>query len=112
MVVRVHPEMLAAEGRRPEEIDDLFWERRFQDIVHFERYLTHNRIRVLKFAFARLGGEEQRLRLLSRLEDPAKNWKFSPTDFKAQGGLEMLEGILCRLRRRCAPPAQSRRRGT
>ena len=80
-MVRVHPEMLVAEGLRPEEIDDLFWERRFRDIVNFEHYLTHNHIRVVKF-FLHISREEQKRRLLSRLEDPTKNWKFSPTDFK------------------------------
>ena len=58
LVVRVHPEMLVAEGLRPEEIDDLFWERRFRDIVNFERYLTHNHIRVVKF-FLHISREEQ-----------------------------------------------------
>jgi PPK2 family polyphosphate:nucleotide phosphotransferase len=81
LVVRVHPELLAAEGVRAEEADDLFWERRCQDIVNFERYLTHNRVRVVKF-FLNISREEQKRRLLARLEVPEKFWKFSPADYK------------------------------
>jgi PPK2 family polyphosphate:nucleotide phosphotransferase len=81
LVVRVHPEFLASQGVSPADITDLFWERRFQDIVHFERYLTHNRTRIVKF-FLNISREEQQRRILARLDEPEKFWKFSPADYK------------------------------
>jgi len=81
LVVRVHPELLAAQGIETGEADDLFWERRYQDIVNFERTLTHSRTRVLKF-FLNISRAEQKRRLLARLEDPEKFWKFSPKDYE------------------------------
>ena len=79
LVVRVHPELLEAtegEGFRP---DAAFWARRYADIVAFERYLTHQGTTILKF-FLHISRDEQRQRLLSRLEDPARLWKFSRND--------------------------------
>jgi len=55
------------------------WKERFQDIRHFERYLSRNGIVVRKF-FLNLSRQEQKRRFLSRLEDPAKYWKFSAAD--------------------------------
>jgi PPK2 family polyphosphate:nucleotide phosphotransferase len=81
LVVRVHPQLLEAEGVAPAEVGDLFWERRYQDIVHFERYLTHSRTRVVKF-FLNVSREEQKRRILARLDEPEKFWKFSPADYK------------------------------
>jgi PPK2 family polyphosphate:nucleotide phosphotransferase len=79
LIVRVHPGLLAAQDVAPAEAGELFWERRLQDIVNFERYLTHNRTRVVKF-FLNISRQEQKRRLLARLEDPEKFWKFSPAD--------------------------------
>ncbi len=79
LAVRVHPELLEAtegEGFRP---DAAFWARRFADIVAFERYLAHQGTTILKF-FLHISKEEQRERLLSRLDDPARLWKFSRSD--------------------------------
>ena len=56
-----------------------FWKRRFDDIYNFERYLTHNGILVLKF-FLHVSKQEQQQRFLARIDDPAKNWKFSLND--------------------------------
>ena len=81
LILRVHPELLAAEGFAPDEVGEVLWERRYQDIVNFERYLTHNRARIVKF-FLNVSRDEQKRRLLARLEDPEKFWKFSPTDYK------------------------------
>jgi PPK2 family polyphosphate:nucleotide phosphotransferase len=81
LVVRVHLELLAAQAIQAEEVNDLFWERRYQDVVNFERYLTHNRTRVVKF-FLNISRAEQKRRLLARLEDPEKFWKFSPADYQ------------------------------
>ena len=55
------------------------WQKRFEDINAFERYLTGNGIVVLKF-FLHLSKKEQKKRFLERLDDPEKNWKFSVND--------------------------------
>lgn len=79
LVVRVHQEFLAGQKLPPElKIKDL-WKQRFQDISNFERYLTQNGVVVLKF-FLHVSKKEQRQRFLERIEDPAKNWKFSFND--------------------------------
>jgi PPK2 family polyphosphate:nucleotide phosphotransferase len=82
LVVRVHPEFLAASGL-PDEIlgDRKIWEKRFRAIEDLERHLTYNGTRVVKI-FLHLSKEEQRLRFLSRLDDPDKNWKFSQSDIE------------------------------
>jgi PPK2 family polyphosphate:nucleotide phosphotransferase len=79
LVVRVHPEMLAQEKLAPELVKDDIWERRFEDIRHFERHLTRNGTTIVKF-FLNVSPGEQRRRFLQRLEDPAKQWKFSAAD--------------------------------
>jgi PPK2 family polyphosphate:nucleotide phosphotransferase len=79
LVVRVHPEILAKEKLAPELVKDDIWERRFDDIRHFERYLTRNGTTIVKF-FLNVSPGEQRRRFLQRLEDPAKQWKFSTAD--------------------------------
>jgi polyphosphate kinase 2 (PPK2 family) len=56
-----------------------FWAARFDDINCFERHLVRNGTKVLKF-FLHLSRDEQRLRLLKRLKDPQKHWKFSAAD--------------------------------
>lgn len=82
LVVRVHKEFL--EGQKlPTSIlnsDDL-WNQRFEDIRNLERYLTNNGIVLLKF-FLHVSKEEQLERFLARIDDPAKNWKFSINDVK------------------------------
>ncbi len=78
IVVRVHHELLAREATPPEK--DV-WRERFEDINAFERHLTRNGTLVLKF-FLHLSKDEQRKRLLERLDDKDKNWKFSANDGK------------------------------
>jgi PPK2 family polyphosphate:nucleotide phosphotransferase len=82
LVVRVHPEVLAQE-RLPKPLlnDPKIWRRRFADIVNYETYLTHSGTIILKF-FLHISKDEQRTRLLARLEDPTKHWKFDPNDIK------------------------------
>ncbi len=81
LVVRVHPKILGNE-RIPEElIGKDIWEKRFQDIENFERYLSHNGIVVRKF-FLNVSKAEQKRRFLERLETPEKNWKFSAADVR------------------------------
>jgi PPK2 family polyphosphate:nucleotide phosphotransferase len=79
LVVRVHPELLARQ-KLPERItgEDI-WKHRFEDIRAFERHLAGSGVLILKF-FLHMSKEEQRHRLLARLDDPAKHWKFSLGD--------------------------------
>ena len=79
LVVRVHPEILAHQRLPPELVTKNIWKERFDDICHFERYLTRNGTTVRKF-FLHVSGDEQKRRLLRRLEQPHRNWKFSIED--------------------------------
>jgi PPK2 family polyphosphate:nucleotide phosphotransferase len=79
LVVRVHPKLLEKE-RIPDELrGERFWKNRYEDINAFERYLTRNGIAIRKF-FLNVSRKEQKRRFLERLENPKKNWKFSPAD--------------------------------
>jgi PPK2 family polyphosphate:nucleotide phosphotransferase len=80
LIVRVHPEILLKQGV-PEELADSkgIWRNRFQSIRDHEIHLHHSGTRILKF-FLHISREEQRRRFLQRIEDPAKNWKFSESD--------------------------------
>jgi len=79
LVVRVHPEILAKQKIPPSLVTKKIWRQRFSDMVSFEEYLARNGTVVLKF-FLNVSKEEQRERFLERLEEPAKNWKFSMAD--------------------------------
>lgn len=79
LVVRVHPEYLAKQKIPPELVTKKIWDQRFDDIRNFEQYLTHNGVIVRKF-FLHVSKKEQLKRFLSRLDEPAKNWKFSNAD--------------------------------
>jgi PPK2 family polyphosphate:nucleotide phosphotransferase len=79
LVVRVHPEFLEKE-RLPKGYEGKeLWKRRFEEINNFERYLVGNGVMVLKF-FLNVSKDEQKRRFLERIENPAKNWKFSIAD--------------------------------
>ena len=81
LVTRVHPEILAKQKLPQRLVTKNIWKERFEDISAFERYLSRNGTVVLKF-FLNLSKDEQRQRFLDRLEDPAKQWKFSMDDIK------------------------------
>ncbi|NHO52382.1 polyphosphate kinase 2 family protein [Acetobacter estunensis] len=81
LVTRVHPEMLEREHLPGAINTDAFWQGRFEDIRHFEHYLARQGTVVLKF-FLNISREEQRERLLARLDDKEKRWKFSTSDVK------------------------------
>lgn len=84
LVVKVHPEIVKDVQRLPTELTedmDKLWENRYDDIVNSEKYLHHNGIRVVKF-FLHVSKKEQAERLIARIEDPAKNWKFEEGDVK------------------------------
>ncbi|WP_291848728.1 polyphosphate kinase 2 family protein [Bradyrhizobium sp.] len=79
LVVRVHPEILARQKIPQQLVTKDIWKERFEDISAMENYLARNGTVILKF-FLNVSKEEQRGRFLERLEDPAKNWKFSLAD--------------------------------
>jgi PPK2 family polyphosphate:nucleotide phosphotransferase len=79
LVVRVHPETLAKQKIPPRLVTRNIWRERFEDISAFERYLSRNGTVILKF-FLNVSKEEQRERFLDRLDESAKNWKFSMAD--------------------------------
>ena len=79
LVVRVHPDKLAAQKLPPALTGKDIWKHRFKSIRAFERHLARNGVLVLKF-FLHISKEEQRRRFLARLDEPAKRWKFSMDD--------------------------------
>ena len=79
LVSRVHPKMLEQRQLPPRCVTPHIWRDRFEDISAMERYVARNGTVILKF-FLNVSREEQRERFLERLEDPAKNWKFSLAD--------------------------------
>ena len=85
LVTRVHPEYILNENlpgvNDIDDINDAFWEKRFDQIRNFEEHLSKNGTIIFKF-FLHISKEEQRERLLRRLDEPDKNWKFSPGDLK------------------------------
>jgi PPK2 family polyphosphate:nucleotide phosphotransferase len=84
LVVRVHPEYLAAQNL-PQPIDkDTIWKDRFESIRDHELHLARNGTVVLKF-FLNVSREEQKKRFLARLDEPEKNWKFSAADVQERG---------------------------
>jgi PPK2 family polyphosphate:nucleotide phosphotransferase len=81
LVVRVHPELLAAQKLPPKVASKRIWRERHQDIRGFERYLARNGTVIRKF-FLNVSKEEQKKRFLSRLDEPEKHWKFHAADVK------------------------------
>ncbi|WP_405381203.1 PPK2 family polyphosphate kinase [Maribacter sp. LLG6340-A2] len=85
LVTRVHPEYILNEHipgiHDVDDIDQKFWDKRFEQINDFERHLAENGTIIFKF-FLNLSKEEQRQRLLRRLAVKDKHWKFSPGDLK------------------------------
>jgi PPK2 family polyphosphate:nucleotide phosphotransferase len=79
LVVRVHPERLGRQKLPPGFATGGIWKERLGDIAAFERYLARQGTTVLKF-FLHVSRKEQKRRFLQRLDQPEKNWKFSPAD--------------------------------
>ena len=79
LIVKVRPEVLEKSKLPPGSRDNQFWNQRYNDINAFEKHLVTNGTVILKF-FLNVSPERQRQRLLKRLEEPDKNWKFSLTD--------------------------------
>ncbi|HKV51633.1 MAG TPA: ADP-polyphosphate phosphotransferase [Gemmatimonadaceae bacterium] len=82
LVVRVHPELLRAEGLPDARSGKkAIWRDRYRSIVNLERYLHRNGTRIIKF-YLHLSKDEQRERFLARIDEPSKNWKFSLADLE------------------------------
>jgi PPK2 family polyphosphate:nucleotide phosphotransferase len=79
LIVKVRPEVLAIQKLPYQNEGKLFWNQRYEDINMFERHLIRNGTIVLKF-FLHISKNEQKKRLLARLNDQEKEWKFSLTD--------------------------------
>jgi PPK2 family polyphosphate:nucleotide phosphotransferase len=79
LAVRVHPELLKQQNLPPAAAGKNIWKSRFKEIRAFERHLARNGTLVLKFHL-RISKEEQCKRLLARLDEPSKRWKFSGND--------------------------------
>ena len=85
LATRVHPEYILFENlpgiEKVEDITPQFWENRMEQIVNFEKHIAQNGTTILKFYF-HMSKEEQRKRLLKRLENPEDNWKINVGDLK------------------------------
>lgn len=85
LVTRVHPQYILGENipsvTNIDDVNEAFWENRFEQIRNFESHITQNGTLIFKF-FLHLSKDEQKNRLLRRLEKKEKNWKFSPGDLK------------------------------
>lgn len=85
LVTKVHPEYVLGENlpdvTKVEDVNDSFWDKRFEQINAFERHITENGTLIFKF-FLHLSKEEQKRRLLRRLDKKEKNWKFSAGDLE------------------------------
>jgi PPK2 family polyphosphate:nucleotide phosphotransferase len=79
LIVRVHPELLEAQGVPDAATGQKLWQQRYRSICDLEAHLHRNGTRIVKF-FLHLSKEEQRLRFLARIDEPEKNWKFSRRD--------------------------------
>lgn len=85
LITRVHPHYILNENipgiESVDDIDDAFWEKRFEQINNFEKTVFENGTIIIKL-FLNISKEEQKFRLLRRLDKANKNWKFSPGDLK------------------------------
>lgn len=85
LITRVHPKYILSENlpgiETEQDIPDDFWKQRFEQINNFEKTVSQNGTIIFKF-FLHLSKEEQRKRLLRRLNKPKHNWKFTPSDLE------------------------------
>jgi PPK2 family polyphosphate:nucleotide phosphotransferase len=79
LIVKVHPELLEAEGVPSTAKGEELWNQRYRSICDLEAHLHRNGTRIMKF-FLHISKEEQRMRFLARIDEPDKNWKFSRGD--------------------------------
>ena len=85
LVTRVHPNYILNENlpdvKDVSDVDEAFWDKRFEQINNFEKHIAENGTIIFKF-FLNISKEEQKNRLLRRLDKPKKHWKFSPDDLE------------------------------
>jgi PPK2 family polyphosphate:nucleotide phosphotransferase len=81
LIVRVHPEILAAEALPDDGKNEKIWQDRYRSIVGLERHLRSSGTRIVKI-FLHVSKEEQRQRLLDRIDTQEKNWKIKPSDIE------------------------------
>ncbi|KUG10466.1 polyphosphate--nucleotide phosphotransferase [Elizabethkingia sp. HvH-WGS333] len=83
LICKVHPEYNLSEKvwKNVKDFDDKFWNNRYESIRNFEKHLSENGTKVIKF-FLHVSKDEQKKRLLDRINEPEKNWKFSSGDLK------------------------------
>ena len=83
LVCKVHPEFVLgqkiADIKTLNDIDDKFWEKRYESIREHEKHLHRNGTTVVKF-FLHVSKDEQKKRFLERINDPEKNWKYNSAD--------------------------------
>ena len=85
VAVRVHPEWLDRQRLPPESRGEAFWQERYESINDFERHVDRSGTKIVKF-FLHVSKHEQRKRLLARLDEPDKEWKFSAADLAERAG--------------------------
>lgn len=87
LATKVNPQFLLNENLpgidSVDKVDDKFWQNRYEQINNFEKHLCQNGTHILKF-FLHISKDEQKERLLARLDNPDKNWKFSKADMEAR----------------------------
>ena len=83
LVVRVHPELLAAQSLPGELEPERLWAERYESIRDHERHLARSGVVILKF-WLNVSLEEQTRRLLRRIDDPKRNYKFESRDVTEQ----------------------------
>lgn len=85
LISRVHPAMILNDNlpgiNSLADVNDQFFEKRYQDIRNYEQYLTNNGYLILKF-FLHISKDEQKRRFMSRIQTPNKNWKLSASDIR------------------------------
>lgn len=106
LVVRVHPEILAMQQLPLGTTDEQIWNRRFEEINNFEKYLVNNGVIVLKF-FLNVSKAEQKKRFLERIDRAEKNWKFSVSDARERSFwddyMKAYEDVFTQTSTECAP---------
>lgn len=81
LIVRVHKEILAAEDLPDDGHDAKLWAERYRSIAGLERHLSLNGTRIVKI-FLHISKDEQKKRLLERIDVAEKNWKIAPSDIE------------------------------
>lgn len=84
LVVRVHEQLLNSQKLPEKRVTKDIWQDRFKDIRNFEKYLNRNGTVVIKI-FLHVSRDEQKKRFIERIDDPSKNWKFTPSDVRDRG---------------------------